>query len=96
MKNQILIIPEDGWEASTYYVVEIAMFMHNSIHMDIFYSGFISNDGKPAGYNKLLTAGVEIHEVKYLKVIRKIDSEIENNHKMVKEVCPEYLLIQNS
>jgi len=96
MKNQILIIPENGWEASTYYVVEIAMFMDNPIYMDIFYSGFISEDGKPAGYNKLLTTEVKIHEVKYLKVIRKINSKIKNNYKMVKEVCPEYLLIQNS
>jgi hypothetical protein len=94
MRNQIIIPPKNGWEASTYYVVEVAMRVNNPIFKEIFYSGFLSS-GKPNGYNKILGINKEISEVKYLKVIRKINSEIENQHKMVKDAAAEYLLVQN-
>jgi len=94
MKNQFIIPPENGWEASTYYVVEIAMRMNNPIFCDIFYSGFLQS-GKPGSYNELLQTRNEIKDVKYLKVIRKINSEIENKNKMVKETVPELLIVQD-
>jgi hypothetical protein len=93
MKNQIIIPPKDGWKKQSYYVVEIAMSAGNPIHMDIFYSGFVV-DNKPAGYNNIMSAGVEIKDVKYIKVICEIDKTIDNPNKMLNEAVPEYLLVE--
>ena len=94
MKAQTIIPPEDGWEAQSYYVVEVAMRMNNPIFCEIFYTGFLSGS-KPGGYNKLLSTQNELKDVRYLKVIRKINSEIDNRLKMVKDAVPEYLIVQD-
>jgi len=72
------------------------MNMHNPIHMDIFYTGFLNSPTLgPSGYNKILNANVEIDEVKYMRVISKIDDTILNKNKMVKEAAAEYILVEN-
>jgi hypothetical protein len=84
----IVIEPEQGWKPSTYYVVEVAMNRNNPIFTDIFYSGFLQS-GKPNGYNKLFVAHAKYESIFYMKVIREIDTTIQNNHKLVTEVYPE-------
>jgi len=91
-EKQIIIPPKNGWKPKTYYVVEISMNIHNPVFMDIFYSGFL-NDGRPCGYNELIRINKEITDVKYLRVISKIDSYIPNNGKMLKKTIPEYFLV---
>lgn len=90
--NQIIYPPIDGWRNKTYYVVEISMSLNNPIHQDIFYSGFINHESMPAAYNALMNANVSIESVQYLKVIRVIDKSIDNEHKMIKDVAPEYFI----
>lgn len=69
-----IIPPADGWEDSTYYVVEASMSRLNPIHKYIFFSGFCT-DGQPSGYNEIFGCSEKttISDVHYLKVIRKID-----------------------
>ena len=90
-KKQIIMPPEDGWEHSTYYVVEIAMNKNNPIFKEIFYTGFLS-DGKPSGYNMIQGIQEEIKHVYYMKAIRKIDSKIENSGELVSGAYAEYFV----
>jgi len=70
--------PEDGWEPHTWYLVEVSYKYTNPVHMSLFHSGFLSEEGKPAGYNCLIPLiGVAsgdhvcgIREARYLKVVR--------------------------
>ena len=97
MKKQHIITNDLKFEEQSYYVVEIAMGANNPIHQDIFYTGFLNGKNEsPGGYNKFFHAECEIKDVYYLNVIRKINSDIKNNNKMVKDVLlkdyPEYVI----
>jgi hypothetical protein len=85
--EQFIFPPKGGFEPQTYYVVEIAMNMNNPIFQDIFYTGFLNGRrGIPGGYNKLFTSEATYDNVKYMKVIRKIDNSVENKDKMIRDV----------
>lgn len=75
INENTVIGPEEGWESSTYYVVEVAFSKTNVIYQCIFYSGFLS-DGKPAGYNCFLSPTMEervsLHQAYYVKVVRRL------------------------
>ncbi|MGE4486343.1 MAG: hypothetical protein AB7C95_00785 [Synergistaceae bacterium] len=69
--------PVEGWEAEAYYEVEVAYGKTNSIHMAIFYTGFLNGeDGGPGGYNELWSPLYDklhnIGDVYYLRVIQKL------------------------
>lgn len=78
IKKWTHIPPADGWEPQTYYLVEVAFSSGNPIKRYFFYSGFI-NDGKPSGYNCLLSPTGDdkppISRIYYLKALTKIDME---------------------
>ena len=85
------------FEEHSYYVVEASMSNGNPIFQDIFYTGFLTGkNNTPGGYNGLLKSTTEFHNLYYMKIIRKIDSNIDNNQRMVKDVLmsdyPEYVL----
>ena len=92
MKKQIIETLAGGWEPSTYYVVEVCMNSGNPIFQDIFYSGFLTDNGYPNGYNRLFDSEREIKDVLYLRAIRKIDKNITNQSKMISDVYPEYYI----
>jgi hypothetical protein len=71
----------------TYYNVEIAMNMNNPIFQDIFYTGFLNGEDKtPGGYNGFFQADGEFRDVKYMKVISELDTKINNESSMVRDV----------
>jgi hypothetical protein len=78
-----IIPPEGGWEAHTWYVVDVEVFATNPRHRALFFSGFLQG-GQPGSYNgvqALNFAGGEdaipLHRVKYLRVVRRLISEQE-------------------
>lgn len=79
IKKGTIIPPAEGWESDTYYIVEVAFSGNNVIFRVIFYSGFV-RDGKPCGYNGLLSTKLddkpEISELYYLKVLEKLDLDL--------------------
>lgn len=50
--------PEGGWVEQAYYVVEIAMFSSNPIHIGIFFTGFLNGGNAeeklPGGYHGMM------------------------------------------
>lgn len=54
-KHPLRHAPKGGWEEHTFYLVEVAFSNNNPVHRHIFYTGFISKDGRPNGYNNLIT-----------------------------------------
>ena len=97
MKKQFIIMNGHKFKEQTNYVVEVSMNSGNPIFQDIFYTGFLNGiNDTPGGYNQLFTSRQEIKDVYYMKVIREIDTSIDNTHKMVKDVLiedyPEYVI----
>ena len=86
MKEQFILMNGFTFKPQTYYTVEVAMATHNPIFQDIFYTGFLTEDGMPNGYNKLLQANVEYNKIYYMKIMRELNTEIQNRHKSVKAV----------
>ena len=70
--------PDEGWEPHTWYLVAVSFKYTNPVHMSLFHSGFLNDEGKPHGYNCLIPLiGVSsgdhvsgIREARYLRVIR--------------------------
>lgn len=79
IKKGTYIGPKDGWKPKTYYLVEASFSSHNPLHTYIFYSGFLSSDGQPSGYNCILSPVVEgkprMQDTYYLKVLNQIALE---------------------
>lgn len=80
-----IFTPVGGWKPSTYYVVEVKYRSNNFLHRKIFYSGFISKNGDPAGYNQFFegnddgaTYNTEIQKVYYARALYEIQLTIEN------------------
>lgn len=47
-----IIPPINGWEAHTWYLVEVAFHKNNPIHKSLFYTGFLNGKGgQPGGYS---------------------------------------------
>lgn len=49
--ERTIIPPELGWECQTLYQVEVAFAPNNPVHPAVFYSGYLGDNGAPAGYN---------------------------------------------
>ena len=71
-----VIPPVNGWKDETYYIVKVAFASGNIIHKVIFYSGFLQ-DGKPCGYNCLLSPKYnmkyKITDTYYLEVVEELN-----------------------
>ena len=69
--------PEGGWKQDTMYVVKVAYSYGNPVHYALFYSGFLSDDRQPAGYNQIFhptyDRGYTIDEAMYFEVVRPLD-----------------------
>lgn len=90
MKKQYIIMNGFEFEENTYYNVEISMGGGNPIFQDIFYTGFLNGkDNGPGGYNSFFKSDGEIKDIYYMKVLSKIDTEIDNQYRMVKDVLLE-------
>ena len=96
MKKQFILMNGFTFKPQTYYTVEVAMASHNPIFQDIFYTGFLTEDGQPNSYDRLLQTDSKFQNIYYMKIIREINTEIDNRHKSVKEVLsldyPELLI----
>ena len=81
VKKQTIIPPKDGWEAQSWYLIEVSFFPGNPVHPKLFYTGFLTSQGQPAGYNYLADDErlYQIHEVYYMKAIRQLISKSEWN-----------------
>ena len=79
IKKGTVIPPKGGWKASTYYIVEVAFSSCNVIFKTLYYSGFLS-DGKPSGYNGILSTKLEdlqnLNDTYYLKVVEELDIDL--------------------
>lgn len=74
--------PQDDWESQTWYIVDVAFNKNNPIHRSLFYSGFLNGIdpqgnacNSPGGYNKVVAGsynGIPIHDVYYMKIVKKI------------------------
>ena len=82
MTKQRIIPPESGWEAQSWYLVEVSWFPENPVHPKLFFTGFLTSQGQPAGYNFIADDEriYQIHEVYYLKAIREVVSQSEWTH----------------
>lgn len=96
-KQQYIIPPKKGWKKQTYYVVKVAVTHNNPIFMGIYYSGFISN-GRPAGYNKLISIDDKytLDDLYFLEVVREINTEVSIQYmlpkKYLRDEYPEMLI----
>lgn len=84
------IPPQGGWEPQSYYVIEASVRHGNPIFKAILYTGFLS-DNEPGGYSRIFTSGSmselsKIQDFMYIKAIRKINMEIPNERKQVKDL----------
>lgn len=66
------------WEENTYYVVDVAFTKTNPMHRKIFFSGFLSADKKPQGYNGFARFGrsdeaLDYQDIHSIKIVRKIN-----------------------
>ena len=91
MKEYYHIPPKGGWEPQSHYVVEVSAFDGNPIFKTILYTGFLNGpNNEPGGYSGLFISTAESHDnlrkFKYIKAIRKIDMEIPNAGKQIKEL----------
>lgn len=64
-EKKAIIPPEGGWEPDTYYVVEVAFTSTNVIHHSIFYTGFLTKEGVPGAYNRIMNASYSNYEPQY-------------------------------
>lgn len=55
-KHPVRYAPKGGWKEHTFYIVEVAFSNNNPVHRHILYTGFLSENGTPSGYNKLITS----------------------------------------
>ena len=69
------------WKSETWYLVDVSYRKTNPIHRALFFTGFLNENGKPGGYNCIISHNYIKHfgykEVYYLKVIREIVSSEE-------------------
>jgi hypothetical protein len=87
MKKQYIVMNGFEFKEKTYYVVEIAMNMNNPIFQDIFHTGFLNGkNGMPGGYNGFFQADGEFKDITYMKVISELDTKIDNEYSMVRDV----------
>lgn len=84
-KTKEIIPPEKGWKPSTYYVLEVSYNKNNPIHTKIFYSGFLDNDGNPAGYSQFFEGNdnravfnSNLSDMYYAKALHEIPWKIDN------------------
>ena len=87
--TQRVIPPVGGWEAHTWYLVDVEVFQGNPRHRSLFHVGFLCRDAGngvdlPASYSGLQSlndAGMEdyirLERVKYLRVVKRLFSEKE-------------------
>lgn len=91
MKEHYHIPPKGGWEPQSHYVVEVSVRHGNPIFPAILYTGFLNGpNNTPGGYSGVYINTSEAHpDIKYfmyIKAIRKIDMEIPNQDKQIKEL----------
>jgi len=70
------------WKKNTWYLVDVSYRKTNPIHRALFFTGFLNSDGKPGGYNMIISHSYGekpfgYKEAYYLKVIREIVSSKE-------------------
>lgn len=91
MKEYYHIPPKGGWELQSHYVVEVSMGHGNPIFQAILYTGFLNGpNNTPGGYSGIFIGTSESHpdirKFMYIKAIRKIDMEVPNKGKQIKEL----------
>ena len=89
MKGYYHIPPKGGWEPQSHYVVEVSVGHGNTIFKAILYTGFLNGpNNTPGGYSGIFvnTTYPDIRKFMYIKAIRKIDMEIPNQGKQIKEL----------
>lgn len=68
--------PVGGWKAKTYYAVDVAFSKTNPIHRVVFYTGYLTEDGRPNGYNRFFTFGtdrLEYIDAYFLHAVRELE-----------------------
>lgn len=65
-------VPKGGWKEHTFYVVDVSFSIDNIIHRDLFFTGFLDHEKKPAGYNKFFNAEYTISYAVYLRVVEEV------------------------
>jgi len=72
--------PEGGWEARTWYLVDVSVKYGNPVHKSLLYTGFLSK-GRPGSYSGIIPvncAPVDRHDVsgmhnyRYVKAVQKL------------------------
>ena len=91
MKEYYHIPPKGGWEPKSNYVVEVSVYHGNPIFKAILYTGFLNGpNNTPGGYSGIFINTGDSHsdlkDFMYIKAIRKIDMEIPNQGKQIKEL----------
>lgn len=87
-QKPMIIPPDGGWKPWTIYVVQVAYRKNNPIHVALFQTGFLNDQGEPAGYNGVMTlmpptnswdpdSFPMLDEVYYMQVIREALTEVE-------------------
>ena len=76
----MIIEPENGWEQESVYLVDVSFNKNNPIHRSVLFSGFLHN-GEPGNYHMICNISYEknfeLKDIHYLRVIRKIASEVD-------------------
>jgi hypothetical protein len=72
-----IVVPEEGLQERTYYVVDVSYESGNPVHRAIFYTGFFDSKGNPCGYSQLWSASYEYARdfcrgVYYMKVVKNL------------------------
>lgn len=73
----------EGWEPRTYYIADVSVNRSNPIWRGIFYSGFLDEKGRPAGYNGVFSGSTEdrtplefLHYLRVLSVIEGVGGDL--------------------
>lgn len=82
------IPPVGGWEPHSYYVVELSVGKDNPIFSGVLYTGFLDDSGELKRHSVIFVdSKIELLPYfKYLKAIRKIDTDVPNKGKLISEV----------
>jgi hypothetical protein len=80
--GRCLFPPQEGWEANTLYLVEVAYSKVNLIHQAYLIVGFLDDKGMPGSYSQIFTntysRPYDFREFHYLRIVKKLHTRGES------------------
>lgn len=72
--TKTILTPKEGWHSHTYYWVLASFSPDNPLHLYLFFTGFINEEGAPSGYNQFVGCedNTMYHQAHYLQVVSKV------------------------